>query len=286
MPETSVLKWHGGKAYLAPRIVEMMPRHVQYVEPYFGGGAVLFARDPDDERLWSPPHKGVSEVINDLNGSLTNFWRVLQAPDLFGKWLRRVQTTPFSGVEFEKAQDTLADEDRQSDVEQAAAFFVVNRQSLAGRMDSFTGITQTRTRTKMNNEVSAWLSCIDKLPEFHARLRRVLILPPTRALAVIRRFDGPGTFFYIDAPYVHSTRTTTTEYGAFEMTDGEHQELIDLLVAINGNAIVSMYHHPIYDALHCKYGWRLVECDRPNQASGAKVKKRMVECLWMNYPPP
>jgi DNA adenine methylase len=49
------LKWHGGKHYLARRIVALMPCHLHYVEPFFGGGAVLLARDPEDESLWLAP---------------------------------------------------------------------------------------------------------------------------------------------------------------------------------------------------------------------------------------
>ena len=74
------LKWHGGKYYLASKIVGLMPSHLHYVEPFFGGGAVLLARDPEDDGLWLFPNKGVSEVVNDINGSLINFWRVLQDP--------------------------------------------------------------------------------------------------------------------------------------------------------------------------------------------------------------
>jgi DNA adenine methylase len=77
------LKWHGGKNYLAKRIVELMPRHLHYVEPFLGGGAVLFARDPEDPDLWLAPHKGVSEVVNDIDKRLYNFWQVLRDPELF-----------------------------------------------------------------------------------------------------------------------------------------------------------------------------------------------------------
>ena len=38
---TPPLKWHGGKHYLASRIVGLMPPHLHYVEPFFGGGTVL-----------------------------------------------------------------------------------------------------------------------------------------------------------------------------------------------------------------------------------------------------
>jgi DNA adenine methylase len=52
---TPPLKWHGGKHYLASRIVGLMPPHLHYVEPYFGGGAVLMAHDPNDQSLWLSP---------------------------------------------------------------------------------------------------------------------------------------------------------------------------------------------------------------------------------------
>ncbi len=38
------VKRHGGKHYLAARIIEMIPSHIHYVEPYFGGGAVLLQK--------------------------------------------------------------------------------------------------------------------------------------------------------------------------------------------------------------------------------------------------
>ncbi len=68
---TQPLKWHGGKHYLAKRIIELMPEHVHYVEPYFGGGAVLLQKDPE----------GVSEVVNDIDGELMSFWDCLRAPE-------------------------------------------------------------------------------------------------------------------------------------------------------------------------------------------------------------
>ena len=61
------LKTHGGKHYLAQKIIALMPAHTHFVEPYAGGLAVLLAKDPE----------GVSEVVNDLDGNITNFWQVL-----------------------------------------------------------------------------------------------------------------------------------------------------------------------------------------------------------------
>ena len=81
----SALKTHGGKHYLAQQIVALMPQHMHYVEPYFGGGAVL---------LLAKPHEGISEVANDLNGDLTNFWQVLQDKKGFAEFKRRMEAVP------------------------------------------------------------------------------------------------------------------------------------------------------------------------------------------------
>src|SRR5436190_1484964 len=104
-----------------------MPEHTHYVEPYFGGGAVLLAKDPE----------GTSEVVNDLHRVLTNFWRVLQSREAFPEFLRLCQATPFSGIEWEDARQALQDDPegaRGDPVLWAWRFFVLCRQSLAGRM--------------------------------------------------------------------------------------------------------------------------------------------------------
>ena len=78
------LKWHGGKYYIANQIVALMPPHLHYVEPYAGGLSVLLARDPGDRKLWlsqTGDHAGLSEVVNDLDNGLVNFWRVLRGDD-------------------------------------------------------------------------------------------------------------------------------------------------------------------------------------------------------------
>src|SRR4051794_14426836 len=137
------LKWPGGKNYLAHWIVGLMPPHLNYVEPYFGGGAVLLARDPDDEGLWLPGHKGVSEVVSDIHGHLTNFWRVLRDPETFARLHRMAEATPFSGIEYEACSVSLKTTDDIDPVIRAWEFFVVNRMSLAGRMKGFTGVTKT-----------------------------------------------------------------------------------------------------------------------------------------------
>lgn len=271
------LKWHGGKNYLAKEIISLMPPRsewLHYVEPYFGGGAVLLDNNPE----------GISEVVNDLNYNLMNFWKVLKHKEYFESFQRMIECTPFSKAEWRKAQAWLS-KATNSDldcIERAADFFVVCRQSLAGRMDTFTSITKTRTRRGMNGEVSAWLSAIEGLPLVHARLKRVVILCED-ALDVIRSQDGPQTLFYLDPPYLHETRSTTKEYGEFEMDEHQHYLLLMLLREIEGKFLLSGYNSPLYHQFEVEEGWKRHEFEMPNQAAGGKAKRRMRESVWCNY---
>lgn len=270
------LKWHGGKYYLAARIVALMPPHLHYVEPFFGGGAVLLAREPEEETLWLPGHSGVSELVNDVNQQLINFWRVLQDNAQFEQFCRKVQAIPFARQEWEKA---YAHEYGKDAVADAIAFFVACRQSRSGLMTSFSPITRTRTRRKMNGNVSEWLSAVDGLPDVHARLRRVAI-ENMDALELIRREDTPYTLFYCDPPYLHETRTATSAY-AFEMSEENHEELLKLLRAVQGKVMLSGYASELYDSLLSD--WTRHTFDLPNNAAGGDEKRRMTEVVWCNF---
>ena len=270
------LKWHGGKYYLAAKIVRLMPLHLHYVEPFFGGGDVLFARDPEDREGWLFPHQGISEVVNDLNDRLINFWRVLKSPELFEAFHRRAQAIPVSRSEWEEAH---AHVDGQDPLANALAFFVDCRQSRSGLMTSFTAVTRNRTRRRMNGNVSEWLSAVDGLPEVHARLRRVLV-EKMPALDIIKREDTAGTLFYCDPPYLHETRTSKDAY-SYEMNEQEHKDLLPLLLECKGKVMLSGYPSELYDTQ--LKSWTRHTFDLPNNAAGGEVKRRMTEVLWCNF---
>jgi DNA adenine methylase len=265
------LKYHGGKAYLAKRIVALMPPHTHYVEPYAGGLSVLLAKDPE----------GVSEVANDLNAELHNFWTVLAHDQWFQEFRRLAEATPFAESFYDHACESVGKP--ITNIGRAWMFFVRCRQSLAGRMKSFTGITKTRVRRGMNNEVSAWLSAVEGLPLVHERLKRVLILNRS-ALGVIQGQDGPDTLFYCDPPYLHETRATTADY-AHEMTANDHRELLDTLADVKGKFVLSGYPSELYDRYAGEFGWRHKDFSIANHAAGGVTKKRMVERVWMNFDP-
>lgn len=273
---TQPLKWHGGKGAfngkLAKWIISLMPPHLHYVEPFFGGGSVLLHKDPE----------GVSEVVNDLNLELMNFWAVLRGSEWFVEFVRCIQAVPFSEAMFDAAKtNQVYAELSESAVNRAVRFFIRCRQSRQGLQKDFATLSRNRTRGGMNEQVSAWLTAVDGLPEVHARLNRVVILNRP-AVEVIRTQDGPETCFYIDPPYLHGTRTTTKDY-EHEMSEAAHALLLSCIHNLQGKFLLSGYRSDMYDTAADQFGWTRHEFPIVNNASGKASKEIKTECVWTNF---
>lgn len=294
MPETKYkrpkcpLKWHGGKSYDAKWIVDHMPPHLVYIEPFFGSGKVLFARDPN--RDWFDGHpkaeyqsngqlfgknQGCSEIANDIHGELMNFWETLRDMQRFEQLQLRLSLTPFSQLEFEAAEFPT-----DEPIERAARFFVRNRQSRQGLNRDFATMVRNRTRGGKSDPVNAYLGAIDGLLDIHHRLQRVVILNMS-AIQLIQREDNDVTFFYLDPPYPAESRTAKDTY-EFEMTDDEHHELLDVACNCQGKFMISTYPNNIYNQR--LKDWNFEDRERDNKASSFRDKSdKKIERIWMNY---
>jgi len=77
-PLKSPYPYFGGKARIAPAVWARFGNTPNYVEPFFGSGAVLLNR----------PHEPQTETVNDLDGWLVNFWRAIQKdPERVAAWV-------------------------------------------------------------------------------------------------------------------------------------------------------------------------------------------------------
>ena len=239
-------------------------------------------RDPN--RNWShsdaSEHRGCSEVANDIYGDLMNFWRVLRDNADFAKFRRYVECMPFSETGWTDAKKAL-EVDSEPNWRRAADFFICCRQSMSGRMDCFAPLSRRRTRRGMNEQASAWMSCIDGLELVHQRLQSVVILN-SDAVDVIRQQDGEMTLFYVDPPYWPDSRTAPDVY-KHEMSTDEHLELLRALSEVTGKFILSGYHCEAYDSFASTFGWRCQEIEMPNSSGKGPTKNRRVECLWSNF---
>lgn len=263
---------YGGKAYYASQLLPWFPQHELYVEPFGGAGHVLLAKPPS-----------TVEVYNDLDGRLTNFYRVLRDPDLFERLRLAIELTPHSRQEF---NDILGLSPSNDPVEQARRLFSVMRQARGGlgisKITPSSWAVSTRPRRKMPEQVSKLLTAIDGLGDVHERLREVTIecLP---ALEIIEKYDSPNALFYFDPPYVPETRCGgRAAMYAHEMTVADHEQLIAAILKMHGKAMISGYASELYD--RALRGWQRVEIPARAHMNNSGAKR--VEVIWMNYEPP
>ena len=113
------LPYIGGKRRIAPLIVKLLPPHVTYVEPFAGGAQVFFHK----------PRSPV-EVLNDLDGELVNYLRVVQqhSPELV-RWLRHMVSSRALHALFSRQDPT-----QLTDVQRAARFVYLQKNSFGGRV--------------------------------------------------------------------------------------------------------------------------------------------------------
>jgi DNA adenine methylase len=262
-------RWYGGKFshldWLLPLLDAETVTH--FVDVFGGSAAVILNRSP------SPV-----DTYNDIDGELTNFFRVLR--DGGNDLIRLLELTPFSREEFAAACE--ASEAPDTDLERARRFFVRAEQARTGLAQTASlgrwANCKDSSRRGMSGSVSRWLSKIEHLPEVVDRLRTVQI-ENRPAIDLIDAYDSPGTLFYLDPPYVHDSRSDTRAY-AHEMTDADHQALAERLAAIKGKFALSGYRSETMDELFGN--WKRL--DAPSRtAHSAKVERQ--ESLWLNYRP-
>lgn len=257
------IRYVGGKGDLAQWIAQFIPNDsAVYVEPYCGAAGVFWHR---------PPAK--LEVLNDLDGDVVNLFRVLQDPALFAEFRHRILWTPYSRAEFARA---LA-YDGSDPVMRAWAFYTLKNQAFAACVATCVS-NWGRTIQPNASGALSWHSRKAMLVAWHRRLASVQ-LEQRDALDVIRTWDSPDTAFYIDPPYIQRTRRDPVTY-RHEVGDDHHRSLVDLLLQIQGCAVLSGYRDPIYDPLE-QAGW--IRYDREVFVRAEPSHRvRAVESLWVS----
>lgn len=248
----SPVPYFGGKLSVASKIVDLLPAHDSYVEPYAGGLSVLLAKPVEP-----------MEVVNDLDGNLVNFWRVLRnRPD---ELLWAVETTPHSRAEF-------FDKEASDDLERARRVFVRLTQGRSARLSSTGWRFNATPTTDASLAIPRYLERYrERLLPTAERLRNVT-LENSDALDVIHRFGKPGAVLYVDPPYIGETRPNSKATYVHEKA-GSHEDLLDVLLATPAAVVLSGYAHASYEA---KLGdWERHEIGTRTQ-SGART-----EVVWV-----
>lgn len=257
----AVLKYPGSKWNIASQLVNMIPEHHSYVEPFFGSGAVLF-------------NKPVSniETINDLDSDVTNLFRCIQMDS--ERLARMVMTTPFSREiydgQFESAESTMY----LSNFQRAANFLVRCWQGHGFRTNGYkVGWKNDVVGRERAYALWNWYRLPEWIIDIAERLRKVQI-ENRPATEVIERFNYKNVFMYLDPPYVLGTRNGK-QY-KHEMSDAEHEEMLKVLLQSDAKIMVSGYESDMYNDY-------LKNWNKKNFDSCAEHGKPRKEVIWMNY---
>ena len=220
------MSWVGGKKALREEVVKRFPLfYERYVEVFGGGGWVLFHKPPGND----------FEVYNDFNGLLSNLYRcVRDKPDLLIRALKYVLN---SREDFDRARLALRCR-RTTDIQRAAWFYQVIRQSYAAALTSFACQPHDLWRD------------FPLIEQAHRRLADVVV-ESQDFQTLIRHYDRSVTFFYCDPPY-HATEGYYQNIGEEGFTERDHIRLRDTLLSIDGKFLLSYnddaFVRELYDA--------------------------------------
>lgn len=255
------ISYYGGKATMATRIVAMIPPHVTYTEPFFGGGAVFFAKNASDV-----------EVINDMNRELINFYIQIKTNNAA---LKKLVDGSLHARDIHRDAWVVYNNPHLFDeVKRAWAVWTLANMGFSSMIsESFgTSIKSNQQQKKVANKRASFGS------EFEQRLALVTI-ECRDAVNVIRQYDTEATFHYCDPPYFNSD---CGHYSGYSKANFE--DLLKALTEIKGKFLLSSYPSELLEQYRAKNGWK-------QETSQAKVtvarkkdnKKVKTEVLTWNY---
>ncbi|EJL74343.1 DNA adenine methylase [Chryseobacterium populi] len=254
---------YGGKGQLLSVIHPLVPEHLTYNEPFIGGGALFWSKEPS-----------AVEVINDVNCELINFYEMVQ--NEFIELEKYIRKSLHSRSIYNDALIIYSNPHLFNKVQRAWAVWVLASQSFAYKLGSGWGYEK---RVKKITGVIA-----NKRNSFTfdyaLRLEKVQI-ECTDALKVIRSRDNPQAFHYCDPPYFNASCGHYKGYTIYEF-----EELLKTLELIEGKFLLSSYSSELLTCYTKRNGWYNKMIDFPLAVCsgvGAKGKRKM-EILTANYP--
>lgn len=251
--------YYGGKQRLAARIIQMIPEHNLYCEPFLGGGAVFFAKE-----------KSNVEVINDTNRELINFYQMVKHE--FVSLEKEIAISLHSRDLHRRAMVIYQNPDMFSSLKRAWAVWLLASQCFASSIGDSWGYDKKKPTTsrRISNKR------INFTEDYAIRLQEVQI-ECADAIYIIKSRDMDNSFFYCDPPYYNSDMG---HYDGYTLDDFEN--LLKALSQIKGKFLLSSYPSEILKRYTKDFGWHTVVYDQKVSISKNRRKSKQ-EVLTANY---
>lgn len=227
------VKWVGGKTQLLEEVKKSLPKNlknragVTYVEPFIGGGAVMFwilQEYPNIERA----------IINDINAELICTYNVVkQDVTSLIEQLEKIQSEYLhldanARKEYYNIKRKRFNSKTISDIETAALFIFLNR-------TCFNGLYRVNSKGEFNVPHGKYAN--PRICDRENLLAASTILQKVEIIcgdfANTEQYAGPNTIFYFDPPYKPITETSSfTSYAKDGFNDDEQIRLRDFCIRI------------------------------------------------------
>ena len=250
----------GGKSKLRDRIVSMMPSHTIYIEPFVGGGSVLFGRKPDPN---------IREVVNDKDKEVASVYSdTKKIGDKLDGW-PRVDEAAFKRL--------LAQKKFSGPLERLRRNVILSAASFRGNRRSFMGQSGMAEEASRGGKAKGSGKDYGKYKE---RLKDVRILNQDWK-SVIKKYDSPTALIYLDPPY--STAADRKDYNDNDITPAE---IINFLKGVKGKFILSYDKNAEMRKLAREAGFKIMTVsttyNRP-AGKGAASRETKQEFIIRNY---
>ena len=275
----SPVPYTGNKGCIYNTIDAFMPQHKTYVEPCMGSAEVFLRKKPVER-----------EIINDYNGDLVKFFRVLQRNEKLAFLIGRLYLSFNSEQLFRANKELLAsvpnilddltetaiiiENADWEDIELAVAF-------IENQIFSFssTGKTFAIAKKDMTRRLGRFVAAC-------SRLRDAIIMHRDYK-DCIEYAAGKDTFILLDPPY----KGTESYYQKANFGNDEHAKLFEYMHGIhqkfNGECkfIITYNNDPYIKELADKYGFDTYVQERlHNMTQGVRPGEMYEELLIANYP--
>lgn len=259
-PQRALLRYFGGKWRIAPWVIEHFPPHRIYVEP-FGGAASVLLRKP----------RSAVEVYNDLDDEIVHLMRTVQRPASCQQLMRLLRRTPYARREFERAFEASTCPITRAQRTIVRAFQSFHHEAVFNPKK--TTFADARHRSAGRSKAHEWAAYPHALAAIRRRLQGVIV-ENRDALQVLRVQDTSDTLFFVDPPYLPSTRSKSGY--RCELSGEQHIELLRVLRGLKGMVVLAGYPSDLYDEMLGH--WHRVQ--RPARAAGSTRVR--TEVLWIN----
>ncbi|MFN6469531.1 MAG: DNA adenine methylase [Nostoc sp. SerVER01] len=210
----SPLRYPGGKSKAINQIVEYLPDNFsEFREPFVGGGSVFIylKQKFPDLKIW----------INDLNRELFLFWKFAQFDIAqLVKEIRHIKVTYRDG-KLLFADLTSVDVNKLSDFERAVRFFVLNRITFSGTVESG-GFSQEAFHKRFTDSS---IERLEKLENILAKNVEITNLDYSHLLSQA----GEKVFLFLDPPYFNATKSKLYGKDGDLHTSFQHQRFAEIL---------------------------------------------------------